>query len=299
MKIAITGGTGFIGSKLTELLINEGHEIVILTRKEKHPKNGVSYVKWLEEGAASENGLENIDAFINLAGISINGGRWSRKHQKQIYDSRMEATGELLRIIELLPKKPSIFISASAIGIYPVSLQAVYTENSECQTDDFLGRTVYDWEMKARKVEKYNVRTVLMRFGLVLGRDGGALPLMTLPYKFYAGGTVGSGRQWVSWVHIVDVVRAISFALHQTRIIGPVNVTSPAPLTMEEFGKTISLVMNRPHWMPVPSFIMRLALGQKSKLVLEGQKVLPKVLLDEGFQFEFPKLDSALSDLYK
>jgi uncharacterized protein len=198
-----------------------------------------------------------------------------------------------------LPQKPSLLINASAIGIYPVSLHAEYTEESKDVANDFLGRTVYDWENKAKKVEKYGTRTAFMRFGVVLGRDGGALPLMALPYKLFVGGTVGSGKQWVSWVHVIDVVRAMSFAIKNDRLSGPVNVTAPSPLRMRDFGKTIGSVLNRPHWFPAPSFSMKWALGQKSKLVLEGQKVVPTLLIEEGFEFSFPKLDVALEDLLK
>lgn len=298
MKIVISGGTGFIGKKLTNLLCSEGHDVVILTRQEKHSSKGVSYVRWLGEGAAPEKELGNVDAFINLAGVSINDGRWNKKHQTQIYHSRMEATDELIRIIDALPQKPSTFINASAIGIYPVSLDVEYTEDSIYTPNDFLGKTVSDWENNAKQVEKYGVRTVFMRFGVVLGNEGGALPLMTLPYKLFVGGTVGSGKQWVSWVHAFDVVRAISFAIQNDHLNGPVNVTSPSPVRMKDFGKTISSVLRRPHWLPVPSFALKLALGHKSKLVLEGQKVMPKVLMDEGFEFSFSRLEEALKDLY-
>lgn len=296
MNILIAGGSGFIGNQLTDLLIKEGHQVIVLTRKERSGTNRISYISWLKEGAEPANELKEIDAIINLAGVSINEGRWTAKHKEQIYNSRMIATDELLRIAALLPKKPSVFINASAIGIYPVSLDMEYTEDFIGEPNDFLGRTVYDWEKRAKQVEQYGVRTVLMRFGVVLGADGGALPLMTLPYKLFAGGTVGSGKQWVSWVHVQDVVRAISFAIHN-HLSGPVNVTAPFPVRMEGFGKTIGAVLKRPHWLPVPSLAMKLALGQKSKLVLEGQKVLPKVLMEEGFVFSFPKLEAALKNL--
>jgi uncharacterized protein len=299
MKIVIAGGSGFIGNKLTDFLIKEGHEVVILTRAGKTSTKDVSYVVWLKEGAAPEKELDHVDVIINLAGVSINDGRWTEKHQKQIYNSRMIATVELLRIIAKLPQKPSIFINASAIGIYPVSIDAVYTEDSIAAPNDFLGRTVDDWENKAKRVERFGVRAAFMRFGVVLGNDGGALPLMTMPYKLFVGGTVGSGKQWVSWVHVLDVVRAISFAIKNDHLNGPVNVTAPSPLRMRDFGKTIGSVIKRPHWFPVPSFAMKLALGQKSKLVLEGQKVVPKVLMEEGFEFLFPKLDLALKDLFE
>ena len=142
-------------------------------------------------------------------------GRWTLEHQKQIYDSRMTATGELIRIIEALPEKPSVLINASAIGIYPASLDTVYTEDSLEIANDFLARTVHDWEKKAASMETHGIRTVFMRFGVVLGKEGGALPLMALPYKMFVGGTVGSGKQWVSWVHVIDVARAISLLLRK------------------------------------------------------------------------------------
>ncbi|SDN38402.1 TIGR01777 family oxidoreductase [Bacillus sp. OK048] len=297
MKIVIAGGSGFIGQKLMDLLLNAGHSIVILTRKEKTSSTKVQYVQWLAEGASPENEIKNADAFINLAGVSINDGRWSKSHQKQIYDSRMSATDELLRIISLLPEKPTVFINASAIGIYPASVQRVYTEKSSETADDFLGKTVRDWENKAKQVEAHSIRSVLMRFGVVLGNEGGALPLMALPYKLFVGGKVGRGDQWVSWVHVTDVVRSILFAIENNHVSGPVNVTSPTPLQMNDFGRTIGSVLHRPHWFPVPSFVMKMVLGQKSALVLEGQQVLPQVLMEEGFEFTFPTLKSALEDL--
>ena len=297
MKIVIAGGSGFIGQKLTDLLLAEGHTIVILTRKEKKSSIKVQYVKWLSDGASPENEIKNVDAFINLAGVSINDGRWNKSHQKQIYESRMTATDELLRIISSLTEKPSVLINASAIGIYPASVKNVYTENSTEIADDFLGKTVRDWENKAKQLVEHSIRTVFMRFGVVLGKEGGALPLMALPYKLFVGGKVGSGEQWVSWVHVTDVVRAICFALENNRLSGAVNVTSPSPLQMNDFGKTIGAVLHRPHWFPVPSFVMKTVLGQKSALVLEGQHVMPQVLMEEGFEFTFPSLKPALEDL--
>ncbi|MDF2902993.1 MAG: dependent epimerase family protein [Bacillus sp. (in: firmicutes)] len=297
MKIVIAGGSGFIGQKLVDFLLSEGHEIVILTRRSKKDTRGITYVKWLGEGANPENEIGSADVFINLAGVSINDGRWTKKHQKQIYESRMTATDELLRIIAALSEKPSVLINASAIGIYPASVEAVYTEDSTEMANDFLARTVYDWEKKAAGVESLGIRAAFMRFGVVLGNEGGALPLMTMPYKLFVGGTIGSGKQWVSWVHVVDVVRAIAFAVENDRLKGPVNVTSPSPKRMEDFGKVIGLCLKSPHWLPVPSILMKLALGKKSALVLEGQYVVPEVLMKNGFSFLFPTLESALGDL--
>jgi uncharacterized protein len=298
MRIVIAGGSGFIGKKLTDLLLTEGHTIVILTRKEIKSARRIEYVHWLSEGSSPEKEIGSADAFINLAGVSINNGRWGKSHQKQIYESRMAATEELLRIISSLPEKPSVLINASAIGIYPASIKTVYTEDSTDTANDFLGKTVRDWENKAKRIEEHSVRAVFMRFGVVLGKEGGALPLMALPYHLFVGGKVGSGEQWVSWVHVMDVVRAILFALHNDTLRGPVNVTAPSPLQMNDFGKTIGSVLHRPHWVPVPSLAMKMVLGQKSALVLEGQHVLPQVLQQEGFEFMYPTLRSALEDLF-
>ena len=297
MKIVIAGGSGFIGQTLTQLLLDEGHIVVILTRKERKSSGKTVFVRWLDEWVSPEKEIGNADAFINLAGVSINDGRWSKSHQKQIYESRMNATDELLRIISLLPTKPSVLVNASAIGIYPSSKNAIYTENSAETATDFLGKTVQEWENKAQQVERDSIRVVLMRFGVVLGKEEGALPLMAMPYRLFVGGKVGSGDQWVSWVHVTDVVRAILFAITSNHLSGPINVTAPAPLRMNEFGKCIGSVLNRPHWLPVPSFAMKMVLGQKSALVLEGQHVIPQVLQENGFEFRFPTLLSALEDL--
>ncbi|EKN67587.1 NAD dependent epimerase family protein [Neobacillus bataviensis LMG 21833] len=177
MKIVIAGGSGFIGKKLTFVLLENGHKIIILTRNDQQSLRNVSYVKWLEEGTLPEKEIKNADEFINLAGVSINDGRWNANHQNQIYDSRLKATDELIRIIEALPEKPTVLINASAIGIYPASLTARYTEDSVEKANDFLGKTVNDWECKAKLVEAYSIRAVFMRFGVVLGNKAGHFPL--------------------------------------------------------------------------------------------------------------------------
>ena len=259
-----------------------------MSRINKKNQKQITYVNWLQHGTLPEIEIQNADVFINLAGVSINDGRWTKEHQKQIYDSRMIATAELIRIMKTLPKKPSVLVNASAIGIYPASESTIYTEKSNEIANDFLAQTVHDWEQKALHIEDEQTRTVCMRFGVVLGKEDGALPLMVLPYKLFAGGTVGSGEQWLSWVHVKDVVRAILFVIEKENIRGPVNVTSPFPKRMKYFGQTIGSVLHRPHWLPVPSFAMKLALGEKSALVLKGQHVLPDVLTKNGFEFSFP-----------
>ncbi|ARD47695.1 TIGR01777 family oxidoreductase [Sporosarcina sp. P33] len=299
MRVVITGGTGFIGSILTEKLKKKGHEVIIFTRKPSSHHNGVQYVQWLTDHASPENEAGHVDAFINLAGVSIDDGRWTEERKKQIRDSRMTATQEVLRIMRVLPAKPEVLVNASAIGIYPPSLTAQYTEESTAVGNDFLAKTVYDWEGLARQAAELGVRTVCTRFGIVLGKDGGALPLIKLPYQLFAGGKIGSGNQWFSWVHVEDVANAIIFSLENKAVEGPVNVVAPSPMHMNAFGKTIGKVLHRPHWFPVPSFAMKAALGEKSIVVLQGQHVLPQKLLANGFTFDYPSLRPALENLLK
>ena len=297
MKIVIAGGTGFVGKELTRLLQENGHEIIILTRNKTVQEKDIQYVQWLQQGTRPEQLLDTVDAFVNLAGISLNNGRWTKKQKKAIYTSRMDATLEIVRIMEHLSAKPKVLINASAVGIYPTSTTATYTEDSMDYATDFLGTTVQDWERQAKRAEKLGVRVVLARFGVILGRDQGALPSMLLPYKMHIGGTIGSGEQWLSWVHVEDVARAIYFAITNENIKGPFNVTAPHATRMKDFGKTIAMIMGRSHWMPVPSMVMRLALGEQSMLVLEGQHVLPSVLEKQHFTFNYPHLKEALQDL--
>lgn len=299
MKFAITGGTGFVGKELTNLLLSQGHQVFILTRSDKKSDSSITFVKWLTEGATPETELEGIDGIINLAGTSINEGRWTDDQKKKIYESRMEATDEVLRIIETLSVKPSVLVNASAIGIYPSSKHKTYTEDSPERADDFLAKTVEDWEKKAKKAEQHGVRVACARFGVILGKDEGALPLMALPYKLFVGGKVGSGRQWLSWVHVKDVANAIYFALTTDELSGAFNVTAPRPLRNDDFGKVLGTVLHRPHLVPVPGVALKAALGEKSQLVLEGQQVIPEVLLQHGFKFEFPTAQEALKNIYE
>lgn len=298
MKVAITGGSGFVGQEITKQLADKGHEVYILSRSDK-PSNGIVHmVKWLGVGAKPEEQLENIDAWINLAGSSINEGRWTEEQKQKIYDSRMKATDEVLRIIGAVTMKPSVLINASAIGIYPTSEQATYTEHSSSRGEDFLAKTVEDWEKKALEAEQFGTRVACGRFGIILGKEQGALPQMALPYKMGVGGKVGSGNQWVSWVHVSDVAKSILYAIEHDDFNGPFNVTAPDSKQMHDFGKILGEVLHRPHWMPVPAFALKLVLGEKSQLVLKGQRVLPEKLLLHGFKFTYPDLRDALKNIY-
>ncbi|MDP4170971.1 MAG: TIGR01777 family oxidoreductase [Bacillota bacterium] len=300
MKIAIAGGSGFVGSALTKELLKQNHEIFILTRRQKTAttKGQVHFVEWLRKDGKPWEQLHEIDFFINLAGESINSGRWTSERKKRILDSRLRATEEIFTILGKLNPKPRALINASAIGFYGTSLEETFTEEYEVSGNDFLAETVHSWEKKASEAEALGIRTVLCRFGIILDTSEGALPRIALPYKFFAGGKVASGSQWMSWIHIDDVVRGILFAMINEGLDGPVNFTAPEPVTMDQFGRELGTVMNRPHWLPVPGFALKLLLGEMSTLVVEGQRVLPKKLIAKGFDFRFPTLHSALNNLF-
>lgn len=300
MKIAIAGGSGLIGKALSNSLSKKGHSVLILTRSESRGPisgNNIRYVPWLNKGNQPEKELENLDALVNLAGSTIN-SRWTDKGKELIVNSRLNTVDELAKIIQNLEVKPKVFINASAIGFYGTSEKQIYTEESTKPGTDFLADTVVKWESAVKQIEDMGLRTVFCRFGVILDVKEGALPRMVLPYRFFIGGTIGNGQQWLSWIHINDVVRGVLFAIENRQLTGPVNFTAPAPVRMKDFGRTLSRVIHRPHWLPVPNLALRLLLGEMSLLVLEGQKVLPSKLLNHGFSFQYPHLEAALEELF-
>ncbi|OLN21355.1 TIGR01777 family protein [Domibacillus antri] len=300
MKAAIAGGTGFIGKALTNELVKNGYDVYILTRNidNKKETDSIHYVQWLAAGAAPEKQLQGVSVFINLTGESLNSGRWTDERKKRILDSRISSTREIIRIMNALPDKSSALINASAIGIYPNSDTDTFTEKSRAVGNDFLTHTVNAWEKEAVQADKAGIRTVLARFGIILGKEDGALPRMAMPYRLFAGGKIGSGRQWMSWIHVKDAARALRFAAENGMLEGPLNVTAPNPVRMNDFGKTLAKVLGRPHWLFVPAPALKAGLGEMSTLILDGQRVLPETLLQSGFQFEFPLVRGALDDLY-
>ncbi|PHD57889.1 TIGR01777 family protein [Bacillus toyonensis] len=296
MKIAISGGTGFIGKYLSTFFIQKGYTVYILTRKNKIETSNpnLQYVQWTPDLPTFP--LSSIDIVINLAGESIN-SRWTKKQKEAILNSRIQATRGLIKQLQTLSTKPHTFINASAIGYYGTSETESFTEQQETPGNDFLAETVFLWEQEACKARSLEIRTIYARFGVILGADGGALPKMLLPYQFYIGGTIGSGNQWLSWIHIDDVVRMIDFIIHKEEINGPLNITAPLPIRMKEFGETMATIMKKPHWLPVPSFMLHALLGEMSILVLEGQHVLPSKAIEHGYQYTFPTIDHALQNI--
>ena len=298
MRIVIAGGTGLLGKRLQKLFTLMQAEVLVLTTSgEDRFENGIQYVKWMH-GERPEHKLENADAFINLAGISLNDGRWTEKKKAALLSSRIKSTQEIIRIMFALNHKPAVLINASAVGIYSPSTTAIYTEESLAEESDFLSEVVHAWENEAAKAEGFGIRTCFMRFGVLLEKDAGALPMMVLPYQLFLGGTIGSGKQWVPWIHAEDAARAIAFTIENDNLRGPINVVSPNTIQMKQFGKIIGQALNRPHFFPVPSPLLKGLLGEKSILILEGQHVVPAKLIESGFTYKFPSLKNAILDLY-
>lgn len=298
MNIVVTGGTGFVGGQLTKTLTAEGHHVYILTRSpEKHEDTkSVTHIGWLKDEHHPEDHLPSIHAIVNLAGESLNSGRWTEERKQSILDSRLEATQGVLNLIDQLPEKPEVLVNASAVGFYGQSKTKTFTEDTITPGKDFLANVVTEWEDRASHAVEKGVRTVFVRFGIILGEQG-ALEKMVLPYKMMIGGNIGSGEQWMSWVHIDDVVGLIDFSIHHKEVEGPLNGTAPEPKRNKDFGKTLGEVINRPHWIPAPAFALKIALGDMSTLLLNGQAVVPKKATALGYRFKYPELKPALASI--
>lgn len=294
MKIAISGGSGFIGTHLIHYLLKQHHEIVLITRTKKITTlPNVLGVTWADLERNSQP-LEKLDAWVNLAGETLN-QRWTAAAKSRIVHSRIDTIQQMAKLLEKLQNKPKVIINSSAIGIYGTSETETFSEKSATHSTDFLSDVVEQWE-KATELFK-DIRVVKIRTGLVLGMDGGALPSMIMPYRYGVGGRVGKGSQWISWIHMQDLVRLFEYCLTEESLSGAVNATSPKPVTMDQFGKTIAKVWHRPHLFPVPGFVLKLLFGEMSILVLEGQRVLPELLLARGYVFQYTELEAALKQL--
>jgi len=304
MKVAIAGATGFVGSRLVERLHSEGHQVLVLTRDSERARRvfPASAYPNLEivayTPAESGDWLHSIggcDAAVNLAGVPIAEERWTQARQQAIVDSRKLTTAKLVEAIALANPKPSVLVSASAIGYYGTSETAEFDENSPAG-GDFLAAVCKDWEAAAEQVKNSGTRLAILRLGIVLGM-GGALAKMLPAFKLFAGGPIGAGKQWFSWIHRDDVVNLILYALENPQVEGVLNATAPNPVRMNELSQTLGEVLKRPSWLPVPGFALEVMLGDGAKVVLEGQKVLPKQTLASGFQYQYPTLKLALEEI--
>ncbi|MGC8837534.1 MAG: TIGR01777 family oxidoreductase [Anaerolineae bacterium] len=305
MRVIVTGGTGLIGRALSESLATEGHEVIVLSRDPARAQDlpeGVQAVRWDARTAEGWSHLaDGAGAIVNLAGASIAGEgllpkRWTPARKDLIRRSRLQAGRAVVEAVARARAKPRVVIQASGIGYYGPRGDEVVTE-AEPPGRDFLARVALEWEASTAPVEEWDVRRAVIRTAVVLSRTGGVLPLMLLPFRFFVGGPLGNGRQWISWIHIADEARAIRFLMEREDARGPFNLTAPNPVTNQEFSRVAGRVLRRPASVRAPAFALRLALGELATLLLDGQRAVPKRLQDLGFAFQFPDLEGALQDL--
>lgn len=306
MKILISGSTGLVGSALVEALSHQGHEITRLLRpgtelrrRDSTSSRDLPQVLWNPQSGLLNSRAEEVDAIIHLAGASIAGHRWTAAWKRELRDSRVTATHNLVASLRQLHRPPQIFVAASAIGFYGNRGDEELTESSPPGTD-FLAQLTRDWEIESAGAAELGARVVILRFGVVLAKQGGALPRMALPFRLGFGGKIGSGRQWISWVTLDEVARIIMFALETNLLSGPANAVSPNPVQNAQFATTLGRVLRRPAIFPTPAFALRLALGDVAdSLLLASQRVYPTKLQRLGYRFLSPDLESALVAVLK
>ena len=299
MKILITGASGLIGTALQKSFKEKGYAMLLASRS--GPKDA-SQIQWDADTGFREEDLERLeglDAVIHLAGESIAGLRWTDEKKKAIRDSRVFGTRSMIETLDKLNEKPKTFIAASAVGFYGDRGDDELTESSSAGKT-FLAEVAKEWEAESRRAEDLGIRTVLLRSGIVLSKDGGALATMLTPFKLGVGGVIGDGKQWMSWISLDDVVGIVNYVLEHENVRGAVNNTSPNPVRNEEFTKTLGSVLYRPTFLPLPEFAVHLVLGEMGDaLLLDSTRVVPKRLTDAGYEFKYPDLKAALEHAVK
>ncbi|MEM9770217.1 MAG: TIGR01777 family oxidoreductase [Cyanophyceae cyanobacterium] len=304
MKVAITGATGFVGQRLVKRLTEANHSVVVLTRNGDRarrlfpaglfPQCDVVPYTPLKSGDW-QSAIDGCDGVVNLAGAPIAESRWTADRKREILDSRQAGTEKVVEAIAQASAPPKVLVNSSAIGYYGTSETATFDENSPAG-NDFLAAVCKKWEAAAQAVRS-DTRLVIIRTGIVLGQGGGALEKLLMPFRLFAGGPLGSGRQWFSWIHLDDMVSLIIQALTDEQFKGVYNGTAPKPVRMTEFCNVVGQVMGRPSWLPVPSFALEALLGDAAAVVLEGQEVIPKRTLETGFSYEYSNAKNALTQL--
>lgn len=298
-RVVIAGGSGFIGSHLVKRLAANGYNVHILTRSAAGRRSGeqITVVEWdgKNQGEWSAT-LEGAYAVINLSGASIGAKRWTAARKMEIIRSRVDSTMALVEGMRGSGKRPSVMINSSGIGYYGDSGDALMDETGPGGTD-FLAETVKEWESAAAEASSAGVRHVALRTGLVLGKQAVALKRMMFPFQLFVGGPIGSGKQWISWVHLDDVVDGMLFAAKTESVSGPVNLCSPEPVRMKQFCDELGKALRRPSWIPVPSLALRLMLGEMSDIILTGQRAVPRKLEDAGYRFQFGTIRSAFANI--
>lgn len=309
-RALVTGGTGFIGSALVEALRGRGDEVVVLGRDAARARSALPAGVDVVEGDPALGGgpwqerLAGVDAVVHLAGAPVAARRWDARYKQILRDSRVESAHHLVAAMAALSadQRPRALISASGMDYYPGLEGGELGDDDEITErappgDSFLARLCQQWEAEARAAEVHGVRVVCMRTGLVLGR-GGPLARMALPFKLFAGGPVGNGRQWLSWIHMEDVIRAYLLAIDDASLSGPVNLTAPEPVRFKDFAAALGRAMRRPSWLPVPGFALKAAVGELAEYMLHGRRAVPAALVAHGFSFAYPTVDAALRDIF-
>lgn len=301
MKVLISGGSGFIGRHLVASLIQDGHEVVVLTRRggTSSPQQGVRYVAWDPRAANGDwvRELSGAQGVVNLAGTSIGSWPWTRHKMAELLSSRLSATAALVQALERTPAalRPPVLVSASGIDYYGDRGEEAITEDSQAG-DSFLARLSEQWEAEAQKAEQHGVRVARIRTAMVFGRDAVAFRLLTLPFRLFAGGPLGNGRQWFTWIHVDDIVGLYRLALEDPRVSGPVNAVAPDVRRERDVAKEIGRVLRRPALLPAPAFALQLVLGKEAQLLLHGRRAQPKKALAYGYRFRWGGLREALEE---
>lgn len=297
MKVLITGASGLLGHALQASFKDKGYEMLLASRKEPEDDR---HIQWsIEGGFTDPEKLEGVDVVVHLAGENVSGLRWTDEKKKAIHDSRVLGTRNVVDAISKLKKKPKTFIASSAIGFYGERGDEEVVESSAAG-DNFLAGVCKEWEAESRRAEDAGIRTVLLRTGIVLSKDGGALATMLLPFKMGVGGVVGSGKQWMSWISLDDEIAIINYCIENENIRGAVNAVAPNPVTNQEFTKTLGEVLYRPTFLPLPEFAVSMIFGEMGDaLLLASTKVIPKRLEDAGFEFKYPELKPAIEHAVK
>jgi uncharacterized protein (TIGR01777 family) len=302
MKIIITGATGFIGRALSAGLLEAGYHVVALSRNADRGREilggGVVVVEW--DGKSSQGWKELANGaygIVNLVGENISNGRWTQKKKQRILQSRLDAGKAVVEAVAEAKKKPRVVIQSSGIGYYGSTSDEMIDESSP-PGKGFLVEVADQWEASSKQVESLGTRHVIIRTGVVLGSEGGAFPRLLTPFRFFVGGPLGSGKQWLPWIHLHDEVKAIRFLMEKEDLNGPFNLCAPEPITMKEFSQTLGKIMRRPSWLPIPGLMLRLLFGQMAEeALLSGQRALPRRLLDGGYRFKYPNLNPALEEI--
>jgi uncharacterized protein (TIGR01777 family) len=308
MRIVIAGGSGFLGSPLAESYAEEGHDVRVLTRslppgESRHESGtgvpGITRVGWKADGesGAWAGAVDGADAVINLAGASIGGKRWTPQRKAELRDSRILATRSLTTAINAAAAPPAVFVSSSAVGFYGPSDDEPKTEASPAGRD-FLAALCEDWENEARRGERAGVRLAIIRSGLVIERGGGSLARMITPFRFFVGGPLGSGRQYMSWIHRLDWMEMVRWIVATPDAAGVVNLTAPHPVTNREFAKALGRAMKRPALLPAPKAALKIALGEFANAIVTGQRVIPARALALGYHFRYPEIDIAFRGIF-